>query len=1325
MEMAMLTVRARRFLLRTGRNLGANGPTSTCFDMSKVECYNCHRKGHFARECRSPKDTRRNGAAEPQRRNVLVETSTLNALVSQCDGVGRDNALVSLRQNLEKAEQERDDLKLKLEKFQTSSKNLTELLASQTNAKTEDESETKAPKNVPSFVQPTEEVKTPRPSVQHVKISISAATPKPANPKPTSNGKQRNRKACIVCKILDHLIKDWDYHEKKMAQPIARNHPPRGTNKHYASMTHSNPQRHVVPIAVLTQSKLVLINATRPVSTDVPKIKVTRPSPAKPIVTKSTSLNRRIINHSPSPKTSNSPLRVTVVKAPMVNAAQGMQGKWEWKPKCLILDHVSRNTSASMTLKRFDYNDVLGRSKSSKVDILPLEVILKVMCDKKNSVLFTDTECLVLSPEFKLLDESQVPLRVPRENNMYNVNLKNIVPFGDLTCLFVKPTIDESKLWHRLGHINFKTMNKLVKGKFDGKVGEGFLVGYSVSSKAFRVFNSRTRIVQETLHVNYLKNKANVASSGPTWLFDIDTLTKTMNYQPVTTGNQANPSAGFQDKFVAEKEGEVINQQYVLFPVWSSCFTNPHNTNGDAAFDEKEPEFDEKKPESEVNISPSSKFEDFSANCINEDNVAGTLVPTVGQISPNSTNIFSAAGPSNAAASPTQGKSSCIDASQLPDDPDMPELEDITYSDNEDDVGGEADFNNLETSITVSPIPTTRVHKDHPVTQIIGDLSSATQTRSMTRVAKDQDGKSASTPIDTEKPLLKDPAGVNIPRSDEDRIELMELTVFLLPSDEKVKVDVSAVDLQVNDVTRLQALMDKKKVVITEATIRDVLRLDDAKEYTSPALTQKVFANMRRVGKGFSRVETPLFEGMIMKQQVAEGDDDEVNDGGVPAAGNAAEGDVSAVNDEVPTANEEPSIPSPTPPTPPPQPYQDIPSTSQDAGIPMNLLQEVMDTYTTLKRRVEHLELDKIAQALEITKLKQRVKKLERRNKVKVLKLRRLQKVETTQRIDTSDDTVMDYVSNQGRVITEMDKDVDVVLEEAKEIPDKANDVQVNADLQGKTAESQAEIYKINLEHANKVLSMQEDESEPAESQEVLDVVTTAKIITEVVTAASETITAASTNITTTEAQVPATTLTASPSRVIVAPSRRRKRVVIRDPEEFTTPSTIIPAETKSKDKEVKLNRNIDWDEVIDHVNKKVKEDNAVKRYQAIKRKPQTEAQARKNMMIYLRNVAGYKMDYFKGMSYNDICPVFEKYFDLTVAFLQKTKEQMDEEDSRALKRLNETPAEKVVKRQNLNEEVEELKRHLQIVPNDDDDVLTEATPLARKVPVVDYEIIN
>nr|GFB03111.1 hypothetical protein [Tanacetum cinerariifolium] len=137
-----------------------------------------------------------------------------------------------------------------------------------------------------------------------------------------------------------------------------------------------------------------------------------------------------------------------------------------------------------------------------------------------------------------------------------------------------------------------------------------------------------------------------------------------------------------------------------------------------------------------------AKFEDCSDNSSNEINAASSIVHTIGQNSFNSTNTFSAAGPSNTDVSPTYGKSSFIDASQLPDDPDMPKLEDITYFDDEDVVGAEADFNNLESSIPVSPIPTTIIHKDYPVSQIIGDLSLTTQTRSMTRAVKDQGGLS-------------------------------------------------------------------------------------------------------------------------------------------------------------------------------------------------------------------------------------------------------------------------------------------------------------------------------------------------------------------------------------------------------------------------------------------------------------------------------------------------------------------------------------------------------------------------------------------------------
>nr|GFA25766.1 hypothetical protein [Tanacetum cinerariifolium] len=225
------------------------------------------------------------------------------------------------------------------------------------------------------------------------------------------------------------------------------------------------------------------------------------------------------------------------------------------------------------------------------------------------------------------------------------------------------------------------------------------------------------------------------------------------------------------------------------------------------------------------------------------------------------------------------------------------------------------------------------------------------------------------------------------------------------------------------------------------------------------------------------------------------------------------------------------------------------------------------------------------------------------------------------------------------------------------------------------------------------------------------------------------------------------------PIKVAAIPSRRRKGVVIRDPEEELTTSLIIPAETKSKDKgkgilveepkplkkkqqvemdeeyarklHDELNKYIDWDVAIDHVKQKAKEDLVVQRYQVIKKKPQTEAQARKNMIMYLKNVDGFRLDYFKGMSYGDIRLIFEAKFNSNIEFLLKTKEQMEEEESSALQSINETSTQKATKRRKLNEEVEDLKRHLEIVPDKDDDVYTKATPLARKVLVVDYEIIN
>nr|GEX43316.1 putative ribonuclease H-like domain-containing protein [Tanacetum cinerariifolium] len=244
----------------------------------------------------------------------------------------------------------------------------------------------------------------------------------------------------------------------------------------------------------------------------------------------------------------------------------------------------------------------------------------------------TDTECVILSPDFKLLDESQVLLRVSKKNNMYSVDLKNDASLGGLTCLFAKATLDGYNLWHRrLGHINFKTMNKFVRvnhvrGKFDGKTDEGFFVGYSMNSKAFRVFNSRTRIVEETLHITFLENKPNVAESQPTWLFYIDTLTKSMNYKPVFTRNQSNGSA------CKARMETVLDKDYILLLLWTQdplFFSSSKDSLGDgfkpSGEEEKKDAEDPKNEDNEVLSTEEPRVNQEKNDNVNSTNILNTV----------------------------------------------------------------------------------------------------------------------------------------------------------------------------------------------------------------------------------------------------------------------------------------------------------------------------------------------------------------------------------------------------------------------------------------------------------------------------------------------------------------------------------------------------------------------------------------------------------------------------------------------------------------------------------------------------------------------------
>ncbi|GJU88417.1 putative ribonuclease H-like domain-containing protein [Tanacetum coccineum] len=701
-------------------------------------------------------------------------------------------------------------------------------------------------------------------------------------------------------------------------------------------MTHPSPKRNMVPKAVLMRSGLVSLNTARPVNTAQTRTTVNSARPMTNVFNKAHSTVKRPIHKNTTFKNSNFNQRVNTVKDKNVNAARpkavvnavrpkavlnAVKGNqvnvvkasacWVWKPKTKVIDHVSKHNSASTILKRHmtgnmsyltDYEEIdggyvafggnlkgekiIGRCtiKTGNLDFKNVYFVRELkfnlfsvskMCDKKKSVLFNDTGCIVLSPNFKLTDESHVLLKVLRKKNMYSVDLKNIIPKGGLTCLFAKATSDESKLWHRrLGHINFKTMNKLVKGNLvrglpsklfeinqtcvacqKGKqhrasckskivssisqplhmlhmdlfgptfvkslmkkmyclvvtddysrfswvfflatkdetsgILKSFITrvenlidqkvkvircdnGTEFKNKEMNQFCERKGIKREfsvartpqqnrvaerknrtlieaarTMLANsklpttfwaeavntacYVQNRVLVTKphnktpyelflgrkpalgfmkpfgclvtilntidhlgkfdgkadegffvgysinrSGPNWLFDIDALTKLMNYKPVVAGNQSNGNACIKacDDAGKARMETILGKDYILLPLWPANppFSQSLKSSPDAGF--KPSGYNEKKITEEPGKEggDSSKYSECSDQ-EKKDNVNSTN--TVNAASINEVNDVGA-------------KTSI----ELPDDPYMPELEDIVYSDDDEDVGAEADMNN-------------------------------------------------------------------------------------------------------------------------------------------------------------------------------------------------------------------------------------------------------------------------------------------------------------------------------------------------------------------------------------------------------------------------------------------------------------------------------------------------------------------------------------------------------------------------------------------------------------------------------------------------------
>nr|GEX29634.1 putative ribonuclease H-like domain-containing protein [Tanacetum cinerariifolium] len=378
---------------------------------------------------------------------------------------------------------------------------------------------------------------------------------------------------------------------------------------------------------------------------------------------------KTLLTARPKVNTAKPKAVLNVVQRNQVNAVKASTS-WVWRPKQKVLDHVSRNNGTSITFKRFDYVNAQGRSK------------------KERNIKLLVRPRLVLA--IKPYNKTPYELFHGRTSSLSFMRL-----FGYPVAIL-------------------NTLDPL--GKFDGKANERFFLRYSVNSKAFRVFNSRTRIVEETLHINFLKNKNIIAKNGPTWIFDIDTLTNSMNYKPVA-GNQSNGSAGKARMQI------VPDKDYILLPLWTQdplLSSSSKDSPGDGFKPAREKEKKDtkglwnKESEAPITKEPRVNQEKDSVNITNRVNDVSLTV----NANSNEVNVV--------------GRKLSI---ELLDVPNMSDLENIIIfkDSNEDVFSAEADLSNMKTTFQVSLIPTKRIHKDYPVEQIIEDIHLAPQTRRMTK----------------------------------------------------------------------------------------------------------------------------------------------------------------------------------------------------------------------------------------------------------------------------------------------------------------------------------------------------------------------------------------------------------------------------------------------------------------------------------------------------------------------------------------------------------------------------------------------------------------
>ncbi|GJV95579.1 retrovirus-related pol polyprotein from transposon TNT 1-94 [Tanacetum coccineum] len=803
------------------------------FDKTKVECFNCHKRGHFARECRAPRN-QDSKYKENTKRTVPVETTTSNALVSQCDGFGydwsdqaeegpnnfalmaysstgssssksevssdsdcssscvenvkklneqnellikelrtaknnaisykaglesvearllvyqknesifrdkiillkrdvlaRDNAIAEFKRRLEQVVKEKDEIKLTVEKLENSSKSLNKIIDCQIMEKC------KAGLGY-NVVPPPITGNFMPPKLDLVLPNIDDYATK-------SVDKSNDKKACgakletVRRECSAPVIEDWESYSNEEDTPkpkvvkkivesktVEKDDVSKNAKPSYAKIEFVRPKSAMqVKQDTNSQSRkpraAVSVNIIRPINTASSRPRVNGAKQMPNTFKKAHSSVERPFKKLTAKKNSYYTHRVNTVKGTGVNTTRLTVNTA--KPKASVnaaRSRVAVNTARpKAVLKAVRCN--MGNAGNPEQE-LQERGIFDSGCSKHmigNKSYLTDFEEIdrgfvtfgsnsiggkITEKERKnrtLIEAARTMLANSKLPTTFWAEAVNTACYVQNRVLVIKPynkTPYELFLGRKpsLGFMRpfrcpviiLNTIDHL--GKFDGKADEGFFVGYSTNSKAFRVFNSRTKIVEENLHVKFNENTPNIARNRPNWLFDIDALTKTMNYQPVIIGNQTNGSVGT----ISSKD---IGKEYILLPLWtidSRLSSQPKNFPDDGI-----------KPSGDAEKSRNDDLIQESGNDGQENDDDVNSTNTVNTASINEVNVV--------------GAKTGI---KLQDDPNMPPLEEIVYSEDDEEIGAEADITNLDTNIPVSPIPTTRIHKDHPLDQIIGDV---------------------------------------------------------------------------------------------------------------------------------------------------------------------------------------------------------------------------------------------------------------------------------------------------------------------------------------------------------------------------------------------------------------------------------------------------------------------------------------------------------------------------------------------------------------------------------------------------------------------------